>query len=81
VSEVRAGVGVLAAVALAPDDPDLPARTMSELRRRGVLTRLLAGGALQISPPLVSTRTDFDELADAIAGAVVAAAERRAVSA
>src|SRR5438105_7855867 len=77
VSEVRAGVGVLAAVALVPGDPDLPARTMAELRRRGVLTRLLVGGALQISPPLVSTRADFDALADAIAGAADAAAEAR----
>jgi adenosylmethionine-8-amino-7-oxononanoate aminotransferase len=74
VSEVRAGVGVLAAVALVGDDPDLPARTMVDLRRRGVLTRLLAGGALQISPPLVATRADFDELAAAIAAAVEAAA-------
>jgi adenosylmethionine-8-amino-7-oxononanoate aminotransferase len=80
VSEVRSGVGVLAAVALVQDDPALPARTMAELRRRGVLTRLLAGGALQISPPLVSTRADFDALADAIAGAVAAAAEGRALS-
>ena len=67
VREVRAGTGVLAAVALAADDAALPARTMAELRRRGVLTRLLADGALQISPSLVSTRADFDALAEAIA--------------
>ena len=67
VREVRAGTGVLAAVALAADDATLPARTMAELRRRGVLSRLLADGALQISPPLVSTRADFDALAEAIA--------------
>ncbi len=67
VREVRSGTGVLAAVALAADDATLPARTMAELRRRGVLSRLLADGALQISPPLVSTRADFDGLAEAIA--------------
>ena len=67
VREVRSGTGVLAAVALAADDATLPARTMAELRSRGVLSRLLADGALQISPPLVSTRADFDGLAEAIA--------------
>jgi adenosylmethionine-8-amino-7-oxononanoate aminotransferase len=74
VREVRAGVGVLAAVGFVQDDPALPARTMAELRRLGVLTRLLADGALQISPPLVSTRADFDALAEAIGAAVEAAA-------
>ena len=77
VSDVRAGVGVLAAVALVTDDPDLPARTMAELRRRGVLTRLLVGGALQISPPLVSTRADFDALADAVDAAITACSAAR----
>ena len=67
VREVRAGTGVLAAVALEVGDPALLARTMAELRSRGVLSRLLADGALQISPPLVSTRADFDGLAAAIA--------------
>ncbi len=67
VREVRAGTGVLAAVALAAGDATLPARTMAKLRRRGVLSRLLADGALQISPPLVSTRADFKALAEAIA--------------
>jgi adenosylmethionine-8-amino-7-oxononanoate aminotransferase len=74
VREVRAGVGVLAAVGFVQDDPALPVRTAAELRRLGVLTRLLADGALQISPPLVSTRSDFDALAEAIGAAVEAAA-------
>jgi adenosylmethionine-8-amino-7-oxononanoate aminotransferase len=73
VREVRGGTGVLAAVAPASGDPGLPARTAAELRRRGVLTRILADGALQISPPFVSTREDFDALADAIAGALESA--------
>jgi hypothetical protein len=33
-----------------------------------VLTRVLADGALQISPPFVTTRADLEGLADAIAG-------------
>jgi adenosylmethionine-8-amino-7-oxononanoate aminotransferase len=70
VREVRGGTGVLAAVALDSDDPTLPARTAAELRRLGVLTRVLADGGLQISPPLVSTREDFDALAEAVDGAL-----------
>jgi adenosylmethionine-8-amino-7-oxononanoate aminotransferase len=73
VREVRAGTGVLAAVALEGDSA-LPARTLGELRSRGVLSRVLADGGLQISPPLVTTRADLDTLADAIADAVEAAA-------
>ena len=73
VREVRAGTGVLAAVALAAGDAALPGRTLAELRRRGVLSRVLADGALQISPPFVSTRADFDALAEAIAESVDAA--------
>jgi putrescine---pyruvate transaminase len=70
VREVRAGTGVLAAVSLVDGDPALPARTLGELRARGVLSRVLADGALQISPSLVSERADFDELASAIADAL-----------
>ena len=66
VREVRAGTGVLAAVAAAAD----PGRVLAELRRRGVLSRVLADGALQISPPLVTTREDLDLLAEAIADVV-----------
>jgi adenosylmethionine-8-amino-7-oxononanoate aminotransferase len=69
VREVRAGTGVLAAVAL-DGDSALSARVLGELRTRGVLSRVLADGALQISPPLVTTRADLDALANAIADAV-----------
>ena len=75
VREVRSGTGVLAAVALDAADPTLSRRAVTELRRRGVLTRTLADGALQVSPPLVSTRADFDALAAAIADAAEAAAK------
>ena len=84
VGEVRAGTGVLAAVAFAAEAlaerPELPPRTLAALRRRGVLTRLLADGALQISPSFVSTRADFDALAGAIADALTTAAADRASS-
>jgi adenosylmethionine-8-amino-7-oxononanoate aminotransferase len=45
------------------------------IRRRGVITRLLRGGALQVSPPFVITEEEIAELAgtfaaelDAVAG-------------
>jgi putrescine aminotransferase len=71
VREVRAGTGVLAAVAL-DGDAVTAAKAMTRLRRDGVLSRVLADGALQISPPLVTTRADLEGLADAIAGLVEA---------
>jgi putrescine---pyruvate transaminase len=70
VSEVRAGAGVLAAVQLDPAaqsaDPGLGPRLITELRAQRVLTRLLAGGALQISPALVISDDDIKQLAEAI---------------
>ena len=66
VREVRAGTGALAAVALEGD----PARALARLRRSGVLSRVLADGALQISPPFVTSRADLDRMSEAIAGVV-----------
>lgn len=66
VREVRAGIGVLAAVALEGD----PARAQARLRQAGVLSRVLADGALQISPPFVTSRADLDRLSEAIADVV-----------
>jgi putrescine---pyruvate transaminase len=68
VSEVRTGVGLLAAVQIQPAlieaDPSLPARTAMACRDAGlVMTRALAGGGLQISPPLTITEAQLDELA------------------
>ncbi len=68
VAEVRAGTGVLAAVQLA--DPDAVGAAVQALRRLGVLTRGLVGGALQISPPLVLTDDEVAELAAALATAL-----------
>jgi putrescine---pyruvate transaminase len=77
VSQVRVGTGVLAAVQIDPaaqeSDPGLTTRIIARLRERGVLTRLLAGGALQISPALVIDDDDVKLLADEISRALDAA--------
>jgi putrescine aminotransferase len=69
VSEVRAGLGVVAGVQLDPSaiaaDPTLPDRVALAARDHGVLTRVLVGGALQVSPALV---IDADGLAEIAAG-------------
>ncbi len=74
VSEVRAGLGVVAAVqidpALVTDDPSLPDRVTASARDHGVLTRTLLGGGLQISPPLVITGYELDELAGGVHAAL-----------
>jgi adenosylmethionine-8-amino-7-oxononanoate aminotransferase len=46
------------------------------LRERGVITRLLRGVALQISPPFVITEEEIGRIADAFAGALDAEAGR-----
>jgi putrescine---pyruvate transaminase len=68
VSEVRSGTGVMAAVQLA--DPTLADRASLVAREHGVITRVLLGGALQISPPLVITRDELDEIASGLAAAL-----------
>jgi putrescine---pyruvate transaminase len=69
VSEVRAGLGVVAAVQLSldalADDPALADRAVLAARQHGVLTRGLVGGGLQISPALV---IDAGSLAELTAG-------------
>jgi len=74
VSEVRSGVGVLAAVQFDPSaieaDPALPRRAVPALRKNGIMTRMLASGAIQISPPLVITDDEVDELAAGIGAAL-----------
>jgi putrescine---pyruvate transaminase len=74
VDVVRAGTGLVAAVGLSAEfraqDPLWAGKVNAALPDHGVLSRLLADGSLQISPPLVATREDFGLLADAIAKAV-----------
>ena len=78
VGEVRAGTGLLAAVELAEDartaDPGLAPRLVSEIRDRGVITRLLRGVALQISPPFVITEAEIAKIAEVFAAAFDAVA-------
>ena len=74
VSEVRAGVGVLAAVQIDPEalgaDPTLLARVVPACRRHGIMTRTLATGAIQVSPPLSLSDDEVDELASGLARVV-----------
>jgi len=66
VTEIRAGLGVVGAVQLDPDavaaDATLPDRVSAAARKNGVLTRVLTGGGLQLSPALVITRAELDEI-------------------
>jgi putrescine aminotransferase len=77
VGEVRAGTGVLAAVQFAGDaldaDPGLPARAVTACRANGILTRALGIGALQVSPALILSQDELDELSDGLRGALDAA--------
>lgn len=74
VDAVRAGTGLMAAVALSAErrrrEPGWAPRVLAELRERRVLARLLADGSIQISPPLVVSEDDLALLADAIGGAL-----------
>jgi putrescine---pyruvate transaminase len=71
VSEVRTGAGLLAAVEIAAAareaDPGLGARVVAAARSQGVITRLLRGAALQISPPFVITPGELHTIADVLA--------------
>jgi adenosylmethionine-8-amino-7-oxononanoate aminotransferase len=74
VEEVRAGTGALAAVQVSPaaieDDPSLPARIVASCREHGILTRALAPGALQVSPPLVLDAGGLRELREGLGAAL-----------
>lgn len=74
VGEVRAGVGVMAAVQIdadaAAEDAGLPNRVIAALREHGILTRILFGNVIQISPPLTLDDAGVAELADGMRGAL-----------
>jgi adenosylmethionine-8-amino-7-oxononanoate aminotransferase len=80
VGEVRAGTGLLTAVEIAPEaraaDPGLGARLVAAIRQRGVITRLLRGVALQVSPPFVITEAEIAQIAEVFAAALDAEAAR-----
>lgn len=75
VAEVRSGTGLLAAVQLDRDvfaeDPTVMPRLLAALRNRGVLSRALVDGALQVSPPFVITRDELRTLGSTIDDALV----------
>ena len=79
IGEVRAGVGLLAAVDFtdAAKSAGVPARVLAGLRERGVLTRLLACGAVQVSPSFVIDETDLSLLGSALADSLAAAGSVR----
>jgi putrescine aminotransferase len=79
VHEVRAGTGLLGAVdyTVEAKADGVPARVLASLRERGVLTRNLASGALQVSPPFVIADADIDLLGTAIAEALAQAGSSR----
>jgi adenosylmethionine-8-amino-7-oxononanoate aminotransferase len=70
VREVRSGTGVLGAVQIDPErlaaDPGLVSRLVPACREHGIMGRVLGTGALQISPPLVLTDDELQELADGL---------------
>jgi len=80
VSEVRSGTGLLAAVEIAEDvraaDPTVGQRLVLAIRERGVLTRLLRGVALQVSPPFVITEQELARVAEVLAEVLDAEARR-----
>jgi len=69
VGEVRGGVGLMAAVELAPElleqDGGLTGKAAKAIRRHGVILRALAR-SLAISPPLTITPEELGLIADAI---------------
>lgn len=64
VTEIRGGVGALAAVQLDTSDEKLPYRAAAACRDAGVLTRAVGGGGLQVSPPLTMTPAEVTEMAE-----------------
>ena len=73
VSAVRTGTGLLGAVEIDEDartaDPSIGQRLVLAVRERGVITRLLRGVALQVSPPFVISEEEIGRIAEAFAGA------------
>jgi putrescine---pyruvate transaminase len=68
VAEIRSGTGVMAAVQLT--EAPLADKASLLSREHGVITRVLMGGALQVSPPLVITRDELDEMTAGFAAAL-----------
>ena len=73
VAEVRS-LGLAGAVEFDADllaaNPGAPAAATMAARRNGVLTRVLRGVALQLSPPFVTTREELAAMVDGVAAGV-----------
>ncbi len=71
VAEVRTGAGLLGAVEIAQAareaDPALGGRLVTAAREHGVITRLLRGVALQISPPFIISETEIAQIGEVLA--------------
>jgi putrescine---pyruvate transaminase len=74
VTEVRTGAGLLGAVEISAAarerDPGLAPRLVAAIRDRGVITRLLRGMALQVSPPFVITENELGQIAEVFRAAL-----------
>jgi putrescine aminotransferase len=83
VSEVRSGVGLLAAVEIDPEvrtaEPGVVDRLVRECRDRGVLTRGLAGHSLQVSPAFVIGEDEIGRIAEVFAEALSGVSVRSGV--
>ena len=81
VVDVRSGMGLLAAVTIDPQilagDPSTMNRLILALREEGVISRGLADGSLQISPPFIITREEMQFLGGAIDRALTALGSTR----
>jgi putrescine---pyruvate transaminase len=74
ISQVRTGAGLLGAIefsqAAREADPALGARVIAGARQRGVITRLLRGVAIQISPPFVISAAELHQVAEVLTAAL-----------
>jgi putrescine aminotransferase len=74
VSQVRTGAGLLAGIEISAAareaDAGLGARIVTAVRERGVITRLLRGVALQVSPPFVISAAELKQIADVLTDAL-----------
>jgi len=75
VAEVRQ-IGLLCAIQLVGGDAALTDRAVNAARDHGVLTRALAGGALQVSPPFVVTDAEIAAIATGLSAALDDVLER-----
>jgi putrescine---pyruvate transaminase len=74
VAQVRTGAGLLGAIEISQAardaDPGIGARVVAAARRRGVITRLLRGAALQISPPFVISAAELHQITEVLTAAL-----------